>query len=299
MHFTVKVPGSSANLGPGFDALAVALDVYLEARITPAAGQPQVRCSGLHHQGIALDSSNLVLRAFRLAFERAGRQAPAVSLELSNDIPLTRGLGSSGAAAVAGVVLANHTGELNLTPGQMVALAAELEGNHADNVAASFHGGFVIACAAKNSFDVLPLPWPKDIGLVVAIPEFHLETSKARAVLPSSYSRPDAVFNLQHAALLVGALASEQTAFIAAALTDRFHEPYRVELVPGLREAQQLRVPGLLGVALSGAGPALLAFVDGDPQPSMSALRSIYEALHTPCDVRVIAVAPKGATINL
>lgn len=295
---TVSVPGSSANLGPGFDVLGVALDLYLEARIAPAAA-PRVRCSGPHGAGIALDESNLVLRAFRLAHERAGKQAPTVSLDLCNNIPLARGLGSSGAAAVAGVVLANHCGELGLTAGQMVALAAELEGQHADNVAASFYGGLVVACVGEEAIEVLPLAWPSEVGLVAAIPEFHLETSKARAVLPPSYTRADAVFNLKHLGLLIAALASGNPSAIGPALADRFHEPYRAPLVPGLKEAQQLRVPGLLGVVLSGAGPSLLAFTTGDSGPTVHALRSVYEHLHINCDVRPMHVALKGATINL
>ncbi len=305
MHeLTVRVPASSANLGPGFDVLGLALELYLEVRASEAQpGRPAVRLAGPHTEGIATDGSNLVLRAYRLAFERAGRTAPPVSLNLSNSIPLARGLGSSGAAIVAGITLANHYGSLGLSRPRVVALAAELEAGHPDNVAASCLGGLTIACPAETGaaaqMEVLCLPWPAAISVVVAIPEFRLETAQARAVLPSSYSRADAVFNLQRLGLLVGALAGGRpnAQHIAAALADRIHQPYRAPLVPGLREALQLRAPGLLGVTLSGAGPSLIAFVEGDTAPTIEALGRVYDRLGIAADVRPVAVASQGATV--
>src|SRR5512140_633155 len=143
----VRVPGSSANLGPGFDTFAVALQTYLEARIfAPGDGRPLVRCDGPNSEEIALDRSNLVLRAFRRVFECKGCPAPNVCLELRNEIPLARGLGSSGAAIVAGIELADRCARLGLENHAKLALAAELEHGHADNVSASLLGGFSVAC---------------------------------------------------------------------------------------------------------------------------------------------------------
>lgn len=297
----VRVPGSSANLGPGFDVLGLALELYLDvAAREPIAGMPLVACSGPHTGGIAADESNLVLAAWRTGFERAGRVAPPVCVELNNSIPLTRGLGSSGAAAVAGITLANHCGALGFSPMEVIALAAELEQGHPDNVAASCLGGLTIACrGGQDRMQVLALPWPGRLGVVVAVPEFRLETKKAREVLPAAYRRADAVFNLQRVALLAGALASGRPdpAHIATALADRIHQPYRAPLVPGLKEAIELRAPGLLGVALSGAGPSLIAFTDGDPAPAVAALRELYDRLRIPCDVRPVKVAARGAWV--
>ena len=306
----VRVPGSSANLGPGFDVLGLALEIYLEARVDRSApDRSPVRLAGPHTKGISTDDSNLVLTAFRAAFQHAGRQPPPVCLELNNGIPLARGLGSSGAAAVAGTTLANHCGRLGLSRTEMVALAAGLEAGHADNVAASCLGGLTVACrpnsaegSAEKEIQVLALPWPPEIVPVLAIPQFGLETKQARSALPNSYSRADAVFNLQRVALLVGALASGRAPelasdreLFAAALADRLHQPYRAPLVPGLREALGLGAPGLLGVALSGAGTSLIAFVRGAPQPTVAALEQVYRDLRLAAEVRPVKVDTEGA----
>ncbi len=347
----VRVPGSSANLGPGFDTFAVALQIYLEARMFAADGPaPLVRCTGANSEGIPLDGSNLVLLAFRRAFESAGREAPKVRLELRNDIPLARGLGSSGAAIVAGLELADRCGELGLGTEEKLALAAELEQGHPDNVSASLLGGFTIACAieapgtgsSRMAVRAVSLPWPPEIELVVAIPAIRLATEDARAALPATYARADVVFNLQRAALLAATLAgpgarrevrgardevrgaggevpgagdewpgaeeprvksvgatrhgrqaaSEELAgLVSLALADRLHQPYRAPLVPGLAEALELSLPGLLGVALSGAGPSIVAFISGNRANVVNALRDIYTRLGIGCEVRPIGAA--------
>ena len=156
--------------------------------------------------------------------------------------------------------------------------------------------------APRGGIQVLALPWPQEIVPVLAIPQLHLETQEARSALPNSYSRADAVFNLQRVALLVGALVSgrgrelaDDSELFAAALADRLHQPYRTPLVPGLREALGLRVPGLLGVALSGAGPSLIAFVRGASQPTVAALEQIYRDLRLAAEVRPVKVDTEGA----
>ncbi len=295
----VRVPGSSANLGPGFDVLGLALELYLEARLVERKPQtPLVRLAGPHTAGIPTDDSNLVLVAFRKTLERQGRTAPEVGLELHNAIPMARGLGSSGAAVVAGVMLANHGAGLDLSRLQELALAAEIEG-HPDNVAASCLGGLAVACPSENGIEALTLPWPEELSQVIAIPELRLDTEEARASLPASYARADAVFNLQRLALLVGAVAAGRVRAgqMGAALADRLHQPYREPLVPGLREALALRVPGLLGVALSGAGPSLIALVGGLPQLTVAALERIYAGLRLRAEVRLVNVDKRGAVV--
>ncbi len=294
----MRVPASSANLGAGFDTLALALEIFLEASAGPRQGGPRVSLSGPEVAGLPTDESNLVWQAFARAFQSRGKEPPDWSFHLYNEIPLGRGLGSSGAAAVAGVALANRAGDLGLDPLRILALAAEMEG-HPDNVAASTLGGLaVVARRSDSEMEALALPWPAEVGVLVAIPDCRLPTEKARAVLPPSYSRADAVFNLQRAALFVAAVLSRQVSALRTALEDRFHQPYRRALVPGLEEALELGsqgsgVPGLLGVALSGAGPALVAFVS-DPGPTRAALEALYARLKIPCQVRSLAVAPAG-----
>jgi homoserine kinase len=251
-----------------------------------------VTLNGAHIDGLPTDDSNLIWQAFKKTWP----QTSDLTLEVRNDIPLGRGLGSSGAAAVAGVALANAAGELGLKPLEILARAVEIEG-HPDNVAASTLGGLVAVACAGSDVDALTLRWPWQVTLVAAIPECQLATEKARAALPSSYSRADAVFNFQRAALLVAAAASGNTQALRTALQDRLHQPYREPLVPGLREAMDLRLPGLLGVTLSGAGPSLLAFVT-DPAPVRDALEGIYRNLGLAVEIRPITVAQMGVTCS-
>jgi homoserine kinase len=283
----IRVPGSSANLGSGFDALGLALDVHLEVRVKPR-GETRVKLRGSCTEGLPSGDSNLIWRAFKKTWP----EAPDLTLEVRNEIPLARGLGSSGAAAVAGVALAGVMGGLKLSPLEVLARAAEIEG-HPDNVAASTLGGLAVVAGGR----AVTLPWPREVGLLVAIPECRLATERARAVLPGTYTRADAVFNVQRAALLVAAVAAGDLKALSAALDDRLHQPYRQPLAPGLREALGLRLPGLLGVTLSGAGPSLLAFVT-DPAPAKAALAEIYRRLKIGAEVRSLAVAPQGAVCS-
>jgi homoserine kinase len=295
----VRVPGSSANLGPGFDALALALELFVEVFALPRpSGAPRMRFSsqhsGEHTAGLPEDDSNLIWRAFLRAFRQAGQAPPDLQLHVHNEIPLGRGLGSSGAAAVAGIALANAAGRLNLAPLDVLMLAVEVEG-HPDNVAASALGGLAVVAPPSQA---ISLPWPARVALVVASPEVQLATSRARSALPDSYSRADAVFNLQRAALLVAAAVSGNTGALRVALQDRWHQPYRTALVPGLEQALALECPGLYGVALSGAGPSLIAFVDRDnPEPARHGLEAIYQRLGIAGTVRGLRVAENGVEV--
>lgn len=287
----VRVPGSSANLGPGFDALALALAVFVDASATPRKEAVRVRLAGPHAAGLPADDSNLVWQAFVRAFQQAGHATPDLQLQVRNEIPLGRGLGSSGAAAVAGVALANAVGKLGMTTIDILMLAVEVEG-HPDNVAASALGGLAVVAPPSHA---ISLPWPSSVQNLVAVPDVQLATSRARAALPDDYSRSDAVFNLQRATLLVAAAASGDATALRTALCDRWHQPYRAPLVPGLREALALDCPGLYGVTLSGAGPSLIAFVDAaNPGPARQALEDIYRRLGVNGEVRALAVAAKG-----
>jgi homoserine kinase len=277
----VRIPGSSANLGAGFDCLGLALELFVEVAGRPRRGEARV----VGPAGLPADDSNLIWRAFS---EILGSATPDWELEVRNEIPLRRGLGSSGAAAVAGVALANQAGNLGLTPAAILARAAALEG-HADNVAASVYGGLAVVAGPQ----VITVPWPEEIQVLAAIPELELATAEARAALPDTYARTDAVFNLQRAAMFVAAVATRDTAALRTAMEDRLHQPYRTPLVPGLRDALALRVPGLLGVALSGAGPSLIALVS-DSQPTRQALAEIYRRIGIACEVRSLAVARQG-----
>jgi homoserine kinase len=259
--YTLRVPASSANLGPGFDALGLALGVYLTCRFRESDAL-SIRVDGRDANQIPASADNLIWQTALSVAEKHGMKMPAIELEISNEIPLGKGLGSSAAALTAGVVIADLLLDLRWKPLRILDEAARLEG-HPDNVAASTLGSIVASAIDSGGVArAVRLGMPKHFGLAVVVPNFDLPTTKARSVLPASYTRADAVFNVQRASLLVAALATGTVSAFPAALEDRFHQPYRASLVPGLDEILKLRAPGLLGCALSGAGPSILVFFE-------------------------------------
>lgn len=274
----LTVPASSANLGPGFDALGLALGVYLECRFRPGA-KLEIRVSGREAEAIPTGEDNLIWQtALRVAAD-VGEPLPPVELEIHNDIPIGKGLGSSAAALTAGVVIADSLLGLGWKPLRILDEAARIEG-HPDNVAACVLGSIVAsAIDAGGAARAVRLDFPARFGVAVVVPDFDLPTSKARAVLPDCYSRSDAVFNVQRAALLIAALATGATSAFPTAFEDRFHQSYRAPLVPGLDEILKLRAPGLLGCVLSGAGPSILVFYEKGCEQVCDLVRQVF-ALH-------------------
>lgn len=272
----VRVPATSANLGPGFDALGLALTLYNEVTLEEA---PRLSVS-IEGEGAAeLDrgEGNLVVRGIRSVYERLGRPFRGVKVACVNRIPTGRGLGSSAAAWLAGIVGANAFCGNPLDRDTVLALAATGEG-HPDNAAAALLGGLTVACWNGGRVVAVSLPVPREIHWVVLIPEVRGSTAEARAVLPQTVSRTDAVFNLQRVGLLLAALGAGRTDLLPVAMEDRLHQPYRGGLFPWMeRVAAAARSAGSLGCVLSGAGPSLLAAVGrgaGDVGRAMeSALR--------------------------
>jgi homoserine kinase len=250
---TLRLPATSANLGPGFDALGLAMSLYLniEAR---EAEETTIRATGRNADLVASLDRNLMLTTYR----ELAPQAPHLSLKVHNEIPLGMGCGSSAAALLAGVHLANHFGQLGLTPQQVLEEACVREG-HPDNVAACFHGGMTVSSMQGREVTTATfgqgLPW----RLLLALPTASLATEKARALLPATYSRADAVENIQATALLVAAFAQGRPELLAAATRDRLHQPYRSDACPLLPVLLPLAgTPDFYAVILSGAGPSVL-----------------------------------------
>jgi len=267
---TIRVPASSANLGPGFDALGLALGVYLECRFRPS-DQLAIRVSGLDAGMIPTGPENLIYKITKRT------QAPPFELEIDNRIPIGKGLGSSAAAVVAGVVIGAELTDSKWDRTQVLDQAARIEG-HPDNVAACVLGGLVSAAIdCTGTVRAVRHSLHPDYGVGVVVPDFVLPTEQSRLVLPESYSRDDAIFNLQRAALLVSALTTGASDAFPAALDDRLHQPYRLALVPGLDEILGLRAPGLLGCALSGAGPSVLVFHQRGHQQVCELVQQIFE----------------------
>jgi homoserine kinase len=279
MSWIVRVPASSANLGPGFDALGLALDIPLECRFRPGE-RLEIHVAGRDAGEIPATEDNLIWRtALQVAQDFHQETLPPIQLEIRNQIPIGKGLGSSAAALTAGVVIADKLLGLHWKPLRILDEAARIEG-HPDNVAACVLGSIVAsAMDAHGSARAVRIELPEHFGVAVAVPDFVLPTTQARAALPATYSRQDTVFNVQRAALLIAAFATGATAAFPLALEDRLHQPYRAPLVPGLEEVLRLRAPGLLGCALSGAGPSILVFYERGYESVCDLVRQIF-ALH-------------------
>jgi homoserine kinase len=290
---TLRVPASSANLGPGFDSLGIALRLYLTCRFSPAA-QLTIRCEGRDAALISNAEDNLIWQTALSIATREGRTLPAADLAVTNEIPLGKGLGSSAAAITAGVIIASCLLDLGWKADRILDEAARMEG-HPDNVAASVLGSVVASAVEPGGITrAIRLDMPSNFRVAVVVPNFALPTKEARAVLPDSYSRGDATFNIQRAALLTAALATGDVSAFPAALDDRLHQPFRASLVPGLAEILRLRAPGLLGCTLSGAGPGVLVFYESGCENVCDLVRQTFAASGCTTEVISSGVSPTG-----
>jgi len=263
----VKVPASTANLGPGFDTLGMALSLYAWIEMS-VLEQTEFQFFGDHMNGLPKDKSNLIYKVAQLVFKEAGVSVPELSISMYSDIPLTRGLGSSATAIVGALAASNALIGSPLTDDKLLQLATALEG-HPDNVGASLFGGIVVSAWDGERADYVRIEPHHKLGTLVAIPDFQLLTEKARHALPSSISMADAVFNVSRSSLLVAALAGGELGMIRHAMKDRLHQPYRAALIPGMATILERAVDhGALGAALSGAGPTLIAFVEAGAEHS-------------------------------
>ena len=259
----LRLPATSANLGAGFDAAAVALDFYLEVQAEraqefsiQASGRDAGRCSQL--------DDNLILGIYRRLLEENGQPATPIAIRMANDIPLGMGCGSSAAGRLAAIALAVHFGRLEWSDERIVEEASKLEG-HPDNAAACWLGGYVSAAMQGHRVHIARVVPPSEWRAIIVLPSEPLATSEARAVLPGTYSREDVIANLQSVSLLGLAFAQGRGELLRVAMSDRIHQPYRAAICPML----PLLLPlggsdGILGVALSGAGPAVLVVVHGE-----------------------------------
>ncbi len=260
----LRLPATSANLGPGFDAVGLALSMGLTVEAHVAPGW-QLDATGRNADVVGMLDNNLMLDVFRSVMDQAGLESPCLRLRIHNEIPLGMGCGSSAAAIVAGVALASHFGGLRLSDAEVVREAAEREG-HPDNVAACWYGGFT-ASAMLDHCELASATFAGDPAwqMMLAMPGEGLATKTARAMLPEQYSREDAVFNVQRVALLTAAFAQGRLDLLRVAMQDRLHQPHRKKacgllekLLPIAEERE------IAGVALSGAGPSVLVVLAAD-----------------------------------
>jgi homoserine kinase len=348
MTTQIRVPCSSANIGPGFDVIGLALNLYLELQVTvtpKSASEHSLNCR-ITYEGVGaadvplVAEDNLITRTAVYVLRCHGIRAfPAEThVHVKNPIPLGRGLGSSAAAIVAGVHLANEVGNLKLSKARMLDYCL-MEERHPDNVAAALYGGFVGTYLNELSpedterleiplSEVLPepaggvdtglrppepplnighytkFPWSSAIKCICIIPQFEVSTAKARAVLPDTYSRKDAIFNMQRLAVLTTALGASppDSDMIYTAMQDKLHQPYRSGLIPGLTEILQSVTPqshpGLLGICLSGAGPTILALATENFDSIAEHLLSEFKKEGITCDWKLLEPAHDGATVT-
>lgn len=295
MRVHVRIPATSANLGPGFDALGLALSLHNEIVAEEAEGVT-VKIEGEGADRLARDGGNVVARGVRLAYEAAGRGFKGCALECVNRIPTARGLGSSAAAWVGGLVAGNALLGSPLSRQALLVLAARAEG-HPDNVAAAVFGGLTVSCATADGVTAVTLPVTGTLSWVVLVPEVTSATAEARALLPRSIPREDAVFNVQRVALLLASLQTALPTALSVALEDRLHQPYRLKLFPWMPEiVASARAAGALGCVLSGAGPSLLAVVAGDGTSVARAMEDAARRAGVPGKARALDVDPAGAT---
>ena len=303
----VLAPATTANLGPGFDCLGMALDLWNRLEVLPAgpdaagpgaAGQPPVAVIGEGAAELAQDSDNLTYRAMQFLYDEAGLEMPPLRLRCHNAIPLSRGMGSSAAAIAGGLVAANTLCGVPYSDRELLEMAATIEG-HPDNVAAAVLGGLQLVVSDGPQLYTAPIPLPPDLCAVLFIPDARIATADARAVLPGQVSVPDAVFNMGRVALLVAGMALDRTEYLDVATQDKLHQPYRQPLFPAIKVIfAAARSAGALGVFLSGSGSTVLALTKGR---EMTVAYEMFEAARltgVPGRLEITRPAEKGAHVT-
>jgi len=295
---TVSVPATSANLGPGFDCLGLALDLRQDVTFIPQS-QPglNISAAGEDAKKIPLDASNLVYQAAEIIFRRLGNRPIGLTIHQNNCIPIGSGLGSSSSAVLAGMFGANALTGDHLSPPEILQLATNLEG-HPDNVAPAVYGGLVLGVQGPDGLVVDRIQVPQ-MRVAIILPNYILLTVDARAALPSDVPLKDAIFNVSRLGLLIRALQSADYDKLSVAMQDRLHQPYRVPLIPGMKEAfGAAREAGASGVAISGAGPSLLAFAPTQHQEIVGAAVASFQRAGLVCRSWILPVDIKGVQIR-
>ncbi|HIW73890.1 MAG TPA: homoserine kinase [Firmicutes bacterium] len=298
----ITVPASSANLGAGFDALGIALTLYNRVWMEEADGTPEkpvCRIESVDGVPVPTDESNMIYQTARELFARCGRPFRGLSIRQESSIPMTRGLGSSSACLVAGLLGANTLLGSPLSPADLGDLAAELEG-HPDNTAPALLGGLVTAVMDGGRVHTVSVPVSERIRFALFIPDFELKTEVARGVLPAQISRQDAVYNLSRTALMTAALFSGSLDNLRIAVQDRLHQPYRFPLIAGAERVFYAAYGlGAYAVAISGAGPSILAIIDREAADfAPKAGEALKKEGLSGWQVRVLNCDPHGARVE-
>lgn len=310
MKVSVKVPASSANVGPGFDCLGMALPIYntitIEETVLPGTGieinviSEDENIDEMVFNEIPKDENNLVYKAVEMLYNSIGQEPSELKINIQTGIPIARGLGSSSSIIVGGLLAANKLLGNPADEAALLAIATEVEG-HPDNVAPAILGGLVLAIQQDDGLlSYSRIDWPEDWDITVCIPDFQLSTEIARSILPKEVSMQDAIYNTKHLAMMLQAINEENPKLMKASMKDRLHQPYREKLVPGMKEIMEAfkHEDGVLGCVLSGAGPAILVISHKyDLDKIKSTVTEIWEAQNIKSEIKTMKIEEQGAVV--
>jgi homoserine kinase len=298
MNLHIRVPATTANLGPGFDCLGLALDWWntIDVKTIDRGLEVEVDCPpGVD---IPCNRHNLVVYGIDAVYRLAKQKRPPLHIHITTHIPIASGLGSSSAAIVGGLVAANALLDNMFSRDELVTLATRIEG-HPDNVAPALLGGLMVAAMEGSQVTVARFPVPRELRCVLFVPNISLLTKKARGILPKRIPRADAIYNASRVALWIAALRERRWEWLAAATQDRLHQPYRAKLVPGMYALfDAAMAAGARGAALSGAGPSIIAFTDHPGEPIARAMMQAAQKIGINGRTRVVNVSPHGANVR-
>ncbi|MGI6175733.1 MAG: homoserine kinase [Christensenellales bacterium] len=291
--YRIMVPATTANLGAGFDCFGLALRTYNTVEFETASAGLHIEVTGM--KGIPTDERNMLYGAIQQTLGTLGIKMPGLRIRQQNDIPTTKGLGSSAACRVAGIMAANIIAKEVLSKDEMINLATEMEG-HPDNVTPAILGGFTIACCERNGVTHLKTITQQRLKCAVFIPPFSLQTKKARFVLPDRVSRRDAVDNISRASIFAVALATGHYEHLRAGVQDVLHQPYRKQFIPLFDAvAEKAYSLGARAVFISGAGPATAALIDGNYEAFAQGMHAFFEEKSSGWQVKILDICQQGA----
>jgi len=297
---TVSVPATTANLGVGFDCIGAALTMANQFEFTAVDNNTALKITvlGQEAEKVGTDADNLIYQSFVKLYQQIGQTPPNIELKITLGVPLSRGLGSSATAIIGGLLGANNLAGNPLSRSQIMNMAIAIEG-HPDNVVPALLGNCQLSVAQGDQWQICPIPWHAEIIPVVAIPNFELSTEQARSVLPDSYNRSDAIFNISRMGLLLRGLATNNSQWLHTALADKIHQPYRQKLIVGYEELHSAAISaGAYGMVISGAGPTLLALSERDrTEQVVRSLAAAWTELGIEPIVRSPAIDTVGARV--